>query len=208
MSIGKRAAFLNSLFQSNRIPLSVSFGGIAGLFLGFSILSGVEIIYFFTLRALCMVYKEEDKLVEIDRMKKEKPLEEFYLGLKLKTFSEKKTTDKKVHFDPTLLQKKPSKLMIFGGTHKEIPDFVPKMRPAPVIELYFLVFYIRLLLSITYSTQPERQESSIQHRIIVREGSWSVPVLKRFRSFPIYHKPIDYHHITPHSKHTHSYSLR
>lgn len=115
--------------------MAVSFGGIAGLFLGFSILSGVEIIYFFTLRALCMVFKEEDKLVEIDRMKKEKPLEEFYLGLKLKNLSVKKRNDKKVHFKPELIQKKPSKLMIFDGPHKEIPDFVvPKVRPAPVIE--------------------------------------------------------------------------
>lgn len=39
------------------VDLLVSFGGIAGLFLGFSLLSGVEIIYYFTLRAICMVYK-------------------------------------------------------------------------------------------------------------------------------------------------------
>ncbi|XP_071453479.1 sodium channel protein Nach-like isoform X2 [Hetaerina americana] len=37
------------------VDLFVSFGGIAGLFLGFSLLSGVEIIYYLTLRALCMV---------------------------------------------------------------------------------------------------------------------------------------------------------
>lgn len=37
--------------------LLVSFGGIAGLFLGFSLLSGVEIFYYFTLRSYCMVYK-------------------------------------------------------------------------------------------------------------------------------------------------------
>jgi hypothetical protein len=35
----------------------VSFGGIAGLFLGFSLLSGVEIIYYFTMRTGCMMYK-------------------------------------------------------------------------------------------------------------------------------------------------------
>lgn len=39
------------------VDLLVSFGGIAGLFLGFSLLSGVEIIYYFTLRACCMLYK-------------------------------------------------------------------------------------------------------------------------------------------------------
>lgn len=39
------------------VDLLVSFGGIAGLFLGFSLLSGVEVIYYFTLRAVCMVYK-------------------------------------------------------------------------------------------------------------------------------------------------------
>lgn len=39
------------------LDLLVSFGGIAGLFLGFSLLSAVEIIYYFTLRTVCMVYK-------------------------------------------------------------------------------------------------------------------------------------------------------
>lgn len=39
------------------VDLLVSFGGIAGLFLGFSLLSGVEIIYYFTMRAGCMIYK-------------------------------------------------------------------------------------------------------------------------------------------------------
>lgn len=39
------------------VDLLVSFGGIAGLFLGFSLLSGVEIIYYFTLRTCCMLYK-------------------------------------------------------------------------------------------------------------------------------------------------------
>lgn len=33
------------------VDLLVSFGGIAGLFLGFSLLSGVEIVYYFTMRA-------------------------------------------------------------------------------------------------------------------------------------------------------------
>ena len=44
----------------------VSFGGIAGLFLGFSLLSGVEIIYYFTLRACCMIYRNKQVLVEIE----------------------------------------------------------------------------------------------------------------------------------------------
>ena len=39
------------------VDLLVSFGGIAGLFLGFSLLSGIEIIYYFTVRAGCMMYK-------------------------------------------------------------------------------------------------------------------------------------------------------
>lgn len=39
------------------VDLLVSFGGIAGLFLGFSLLSGVEIIYYFTLRTCCMMHK-------------------------------------------------------------------------------------------------------------------------------------------------------
>lgn len=39
------------------VDLLVSFGGIAGLFLGFSLLSGVEVIYYFTLRAFCMLYQ-------------------------------------------------------------------------------------------------------------------------------------------------------
>jgi acid-sensing ion channel, other len=39
------------------VDLLVSFGGIAGLFLGFSLLSGVEIIYYFTMRACCMFVK-------------------------------------------------------------------------------------------------------------------------------------------------------
>lgn len=39
------------------VDLLVSFGGIAGLFLGFSLLSGVEIVYYFTMRAGCMFVK-------------------------------------------------------------------------------------------------------------------------------------------------------
>jgi hypothetical protein len=39
------------------VDLLVSFGGIAGLFLGFSLLSGIEIIYYFSMRACCMFVK-------------------------------------------------------------------------------------------------------------------------------------------------------
>ncbi|BES90503.1 pickpocket 23 short form [Nesidiocoris tenuis] len=47
------------------LDLLVAFGGIAGLFLGFSLLSGVEIIYYFTLRAACMVYRNKSELEEL-----------------------------------------------------------------------------------------------------------------------------------------------
>lgn len=40
----------------------MSFGGIAGLFLGFSLLSGVELIYYFTLRAWCAAARDGDTL--------------------------------------------------------------------------------------------------------------------------------------------------
>lgn len=48
------------------VDLLVSFGGIAGLFLGFSLLSGVEIVYYFTMRACCMVYKNRDVLYAVE----------------------------------------------------------------------------------------------------------------------------------------------
>ncbi|KAE8738754.1 hypothetical protein FOCC_FOCC015764 [Frankliniella occidentalis] len=44
------------------VDLLVAFGGIAGLFLGFSLLSGVEIVYYFTLRACCMVCRDKESL--------------------------------------------------------------------------------------------------------------------------------------------------
>nr|XP_023027158.1 sodium channel protein Nach-like [Leptinotarsa decemlineata] len=47
------------------VDLLVSFGGIAGLFLGFSLLSGVEILYYFTIRTCCMVVKEKKQLKKI-----------------------------------------------------------------------------------------------------------------------------------------------
>lgn len=45
--------------------IAVAFGGIAGLFLGFSLLSAVETIYYFTLRAFCMVYREQNELEKL-----------------------------------------------------------------------------------------------------------------------------------------------
>ncbi|XP_041976407.1 sodium channel protein Nach-like isoform X6 [Aricia agestis] len=44
------------------VDLLVSFGGIAGLFLGFSLLSGVELVYYFTLRAGCAAARDADLL--------------------------------------------------------------------------------------------------------------------------------------------------
>jgi len=60
----------------------VAFGGIAGLFLGFSLLSGVEIIYYFTLRACCMVTNNPKILEELSQEydKKDEPV--IHLGLK------------------------------------------------------------------------------------------------------------------------------
>uniref|UniRef100_A0A1B0G173 Uncharacterized protein n=1 Tax=Glossina morsitans morsitans TaxID=37546 RepID=A0A1B0G173_GLOMM len=55
------------------VDLLVSFGGIASLFLGFSLLSGVEIIYYFTIRACCMVYKNRQELIETEERIRNKP---------------------------------------------------------------------------------------------------------------------------------------
>lgn len=43
------------------------------MFLGFSLLSGVEILYYFTIRAMCMVYKERE---ELERIQLEKSYKE------------------------------------------------------------------------------------------------------------------------------------
>lgn len=56
---------LNYLFIIRLRPILlilVSFGGIAGLFLGFSLLSGVELVYYFTLRAWCAAVRDRDML--------------------------------------------------------------------------------------------------------------------------------------------------
>lgn len=59
----------------------VSFGGIAGLFLGFSLLSGVEVLYYFTMRACCMVYKEKHELRKMNREERLKPLPDYDLSM-------------------------------------------------------------------------------------------------------------------------------
>ncbi|XP_050682079.1 sodium channel protein Nach-like [Leptidea sinapis] len=57
------------------VDLLVSFGGIAGLFLGFSLLSGVELVYYFTLRAFCAAVRDADLLKQErnERIMKPKP---------------------------------------------------------------------------------------------------------------------------------------
>ncbi|XP_071050746.1 sodium channel protein Nach [Onthophagus taurus] len=49
------------------VDLLVSFGGIAGLFLGFSLLSAVEIVYYFVIRAWCMLRMEKEELKRVQR---------------------------------------------------------------------------------------------------------------------------------------------
>uniref|UniRef100_A0A336MSG0 CSON005221 protein n=1 Tax=Culicoides sonorensis TaxID=179676 RepID=A0A336MSG0_CULSO len=64
------------------VDLLVSFGGIAGLFLGFSLLSLVEIVYYFTLRVCCMMYKNRSELYEIIDEKKGKKVPTYDLDWK------------------------------------------------------------------------------------------------------------------------------
>ncbi|XP_058127127.1 sodium channel protein Nach [Anopheles ziemanni] len=64
------------------VDLLVSFGGIAGLFLGFSLLSGVELVYFFTMRAFCMLYKNRDELEAAEKEQQIKSMSRHELGLK------------------------------------------------------------------------------------------------------------------------------
>ncbi|XP_065174084.1 sodium channel protein Nach [Atheta coriaria] len=63
------------------VDLLVSFGGIAGLFLGFSLLSGVEIIYYFTIRACCMIYKQRDELETMATNPGQNEKKDYDLGL-------------------------------------------------------------------------------------------------------------------------------
>ncbi|XP_059617760.1 sodium channel protein Nach [Phlebotomus argentipes] len=65
------------------VDLLVSFGGIAGLFLGFSLLSGVEILYYFSLRAFCMIYKDRQVLEDIEQEKANRPPQRVNLSLKM-----------------------------------------------------------------------------------------------------------------------------
>lgn len=64
------------------VDLLVAFGGIAGLFLGFSLLSGVEILYYFTLRACCMVTNNPKILEELSQEYDQKDEPVINLGLK------------------------------------------------------------------------------------------------------------------------------
>ncbi|XP_028130109.2 sodium channel protein Nach-like [Diabrotica virgifera virgifera] len=51
------------------VDLLVSFGGIAGLFLGFSLLSAVEILYYFSIRVYCTT-RQKRKTASEDKFKK------------------------------------------------------------------------------------------------------------------------------------------
>ncbi|XP_054274643.1 sodium channel protein Nach-like [Macrosteles quadrilineatus] len=64
------------------VDLLVSFGGIAGLFLGFSLLSGVEIVYYFTMRSCCMLYRNRDELEQLKHEYENQPRPEINLDLK------------------------------------------------------------------------------------------------------------------------------
>uniref|UniRef100_A0A1I8QAH1 Sodium channel protein Nach n=1 Tax=Stomoxys calcitrans TaxID=35570 RepID=A0A1I8QAH1_STOCA len=68
------------------VDLLVSFGGIASLFLGFSLLSGVEIIYYFTLRACCMVFENRQELYEIEQRIKNKPPPPINMSLRMQSY--------------------------------------------------------------------------------------------------------------------------
>ncbi|XP_018333207.1 pickpocket protein 11 isoform X2 [Agrilus planipennis] len=63
------------------VDLLVSFGGIAGLFLGCSLLSGVETVYFFTIRAVCMIFSERKRLEDIRRRRVLEPVPDYDLSL-------------------------------------------------------------------------------------------------------------------------------
>ncbi|XP_046673202.1 sodium channel protein Nach-like [Homalodisca vitripennis] len=64
------------------VDLLVSFGGIAGLFLGFSLLSGVEIVYYFTMRSCCMLYRNREQLIQLQNEYETQPRPEINLDLK------------------------------------------------------------------------------------------------------------------------------
>ncbi|XP_076266135.1 uncharacterized protein LOC143199899 [Rhynchophorus ferrugineus] len=70
------------------VDLLVSFGGIAGLFLGFSILSMVEIIYYFVIRSCIAAVLERVKLDRIRLENELKPLPDYDLSLLPYIFSD------------------------------------------------------------------------------------------------------------------------
>jgi acid-sensing ion channel, other len=87
------------------VDLMVSLGGIAGLFLGFSLLSGVEIIYYFTMRAVCMLYKDKENLRQLEKRKLLRPPIRYDLDLTPKFRHRQlveKTTAAKNSTTPTL----------------------------------------------------------------------------------------------------------
>lgn len=65
-----------------RVDLLVAIGTIAGLFLGFSLLSGLEIIYLFSLRAWCMLHTDREHLEELAQEYKRKENEPVNLSLR------------------------------------------------------------------------------------------------------------------------------
>lgn len=74
--------FIKYWFINIQQYFTVAFGGIAGLFLGFSLLSGVEIIYYFTLRACCMVTNNHQVLEELSQEYEHRDMPVIDLGLK------------------------------------------------------------------------------------------------------------------------------
>ncbi|KAG5682789.1 hypothetical protein PVAND_012119 [Polypedilum vanderplanki] len=77
------------------VDLLVSFGGIAGLFLGFSLLSGIELFYYFTVRACCMMYKNREKLYEMREEEDSRPPTNYDMSLrtKFKSLKQQNMTD-------------------------------------------------------------------------------------------------------------------
>uniref|UniRef100_A0A1A9W418 Uncharacterized protein n=1 Tax=Glossina brevipalpis TaxID=37001 RepID=A0A1A9W418_9MUSC len=76
------------------VDLLVSFGGIASLFLGFSLLSGVEIIYYFTIRACCMVYKNRPELIKTEEQIRNKPPAPINMNLAIQMYNRSQTNPK------------------------------------------------------------------------------------------------------------------
>ncbi|XP_034948767.1 pickpocket protein 11-like [Chelonus insularis] len=68
------------------LDLIVSFGGIMGLFLGYSILTTFEMIYYFTLRLYCgAIIDNEDKVIEKIKLEDDKKKIEIHISLELST---------------------------------------------------------------------------------------------------------------------------